>query len=240
MNLLGFSLRPGFGDALDEQRIKQAWRLHTQGAIHPKQAQVQAEWWIMWRRLAGGLNPGQQRQLSQALGTLLQPGKNGKIRLPLQQQLELWMAVGNLERLYVKDKIRWGELLLTQMRTGAARHQLVWTLSRLGARELLYGPVDRVIPPATVADWIEAIMAKPWEPSKMLVSALARMARLTGDRTRDLSPEILRRIHDWIPESPENADARRQLTEVVPMQHQEEQAAFGESLPAGLMLHAEP
>ncbi|WP_231714145.1 Hsp70 family protein [Desulfosarcina ovata] len=237
MNLLGFCLRPGFGDAMDEQRVKQVWRLFNPGAVHPKQVQVKSEWWIMWRRIAGGLNPGQQRQLSQALGTLLQPGKNGKIKLPLQQQLELWMAVGNLERLYVKDKVKWGGILLSQMQTGAARHQLVWALSRLSARELLYGPVDRVIPAQTVSMWIDALLGKNWDASKMLVGALVRMARKTGDRTRDLGPDVIRRIIDWLPDGSDGNDARRFLEDVIPMEQQEEQAVFGESLPAGLLFH---
>lgn len=239
MNLVGFCLRPGFGDAMDAQRIKQIWKLHNQGHAHPKHPQVQSEWWIMWRRIAGGLNPGQQRQLSQSLSTLLQPGKNGKIRLPLQQQLELWMAVGNLERLYVKDKVKWGRLLLDQMQRGPARPQHLWALSRLGARELLYGPVDRVIPADEAVRWIDAILARDWKPSKAMLGAMVRMARRTGDRTRDLAADATDRLGAWLAENNADDTARRQLVTVVPMERQEEQAAFGESLPSGLVLRSD-
>jgi hypothetical protein len=239
MNLLGFCLRPGFGDALDTERIKQAWKVQIQGAVRPKHAQVQSEWWIMWRRLAGGLTPGQQRLLSQDLGPLLQSGAKGaKTRLPLQRQIELWMTVANLERLYVNDKIKWGRLLLSQMKSGQIKHQHFWSLARIGARELLYGPADRVIPPDEVTQWVDTLMNQDWPEVKAVGAALVQMARKTGDRTRDLAPGAIERIIGWISAHPQIDDQRRYLLEVIPIERQEQQTLFGESLPSGLVLHS--
>jgi hypothetical protein len=237
MNLLGFCLRPGFGDALDAERIKKTWKIYTQGPAHGGNSQVQSEWWIMWRRLAGGLNPGQQRLLSQQAGPILNPKKGGKVRMALQQQLELWMLIANLERLYVKDKVQWGRLLLSQIQPGQARHQHFWALSRIGARELLYGPADRVVPPAEAQKWIESILSHDWPQAKPVVNALAQMARKTGDRTRDLDQQLVERLLDWMSPHAEMADQRRYLLEVIPIARQEERSLFGESLPAGLVLH---
>ncbi len=237
-NLLGFCLRPGFGDALDSWRMKKAWKIYQQGPVHGKDAQVLTEWWIMWRRLAGGLNPGQQRQLSQDIGGILIPRKKGaKSKISIQQQIELWMLVANLERLYVKDKIQWGRLLLSQLTPKQKRQQYFWTLARIGAREPLYGPVDRVIEATEAQHWIEHFLEQQWPPVKPAVNALAQIARKTGDRTRDLDVKVIDRLLAWIPQEPEMADPRRFLTEVVPIAHQEEQALFGESLPAGITLH---
>ena len=237
-NLLGFCLRPGFGDALDSWRVKKAWKIYQQGPAHTKDAQVLTEWWIMWRRLAGGLNPGQQRQLSQDIGAVLIPKKKGaKSKIPLQRQMELWMLVANLERLYVKDKIQWGRLLLSQLTPKQKRQQYFWTLARIGAREPLYGPVDRVIDATEAQHWIESFLDQKWQPIKPVVNALAQIARKTGDRTRDLDVKVIDRLLAWIPNEPEMADPRRFLTEVVPIAHQEEQALFGESLPAGITVH---
>lgn len=237
MNLLGFCMRPGFGDALDTWRIKKAWKIHNQGPVHGSNAQVQSEWWIMWRRMAGGLNPGQQRLLSQETSLILTPKRGGKVRVPLQQQLELWMLIANLERLYVKDKILWGRLLLSQMKPKQGRHQHFWALARIGARELLYGPVDRVIPPAEARKWIENILDRQWRQAKPVVNALVQMARKTGDRTRDLDQQLVARLIDWISPHAELADQSRYLLDVVPIARQEEQTLFGESLPAGITLH---
>ncbi|MDA8138964.1 MAG: hsp70 family protein [Desulfobacteraceae bacterium] len=239
MNLTGFCLRPGFGDALDAERVKQVWKLQNQGAVHANQPQVQIEWWIMWRRLAGGLTPGQQRQLSQEWSRLLQPKKGKAIRLPQQHQLELWMAVANLERLYVKDKIQWGRLLLSQLNPNQAKHQLLWSLARIGARELLYGSNDRVVAPQEVVRWIEELLKGKWPQPKMAAAALAQLARKTGDRTRDVEAGVRSRILEWMAPLDGVGDLRRYLEEVVPIAQREEQDLFGESLPVGLVLHGQ-
>jgi molecular chaperone DnaK (HSP70) len=238
MNLTGYCLRPGFGDSLDSERIKKAWKIFSQGAARPNHAQVQAEWWIMWRRLAGGLTPGQQRQLSQVLGPLLQGKKGRKTRLPLQRQIEMWMAVANLERLYVKDKIQWGRLLLLQIEPGQARPQHFWSLARLGARELLYGPADRVIPPQEAAEWIEVLLNRQWTDTRAVGGAIVQMARKTGDRTRDVAPPVTARILEWMSPCADLADQRRYLEEVIPLARREEQTLFGDSLPSGIILRS--
>ncbi len=237
MNLLGFCLRPGFGDALDAERLKRLWKIQNAGPVFPNQPQVQIEWYVMWRRVAGGLTPGQQRQLSQEWGRVLQPKKGRKTRLSMQHQVEIWMAVANLERLYVKDKIQWGRLLLEQLSPGQARPQHLWSLARLGARELLYGSNDRVIPPGAATGWIEDLLARTWPHPKPVGAALAQLARKTGDRTRDVSTAVQARVLEWLASHPDLADQRRYLEEIVPIAQQEEQALFGESLPVGLILH---
>jgi len=239
LNLVGFCLRPGFGDSLDGERMKRIWKIERQGPVHANHAQVQSEWWILWRRVCGGLTPGQQRQLSQNLTRLLQPKKGKKPRLTLQHQLELYMAVANLERLYVKDKIQWGRLLLSQLNSNQARHQHLWSLARIGARELLYGSTDRVIPPSEAERWIDDLLGRSWPQPKMAGQAMAQLARKTGDRTRDLDAGVTARILDWMAPYDDLTDQRRYLEEVVPIARQEEQALFGESLPVGLILHGQ-
>ena len=239
MNLTGYCLRPGFGDSLDPDRIKRTWKIYNQGPAHPRQNQVQNEWWIMWRRLAGGLNPGQQRQLSQDAGRLLQSKKGKKPRLPAQLQIELWMAIANLERLYVKDKIQWGRLLLTQITPKQIRPQHLWSLSRIGARALLYGSTDRVVPPQEASRWIENLLKQEWPNTKAAGTAMAQLARKTGDRTRDLEDNVVKRLAEWMAPHNELEPQQRLLTEVVPIARHEEQTLFGESLPAGLILGGE-
>ncbi|MCK5099997.1 MAG: Hsp70 family protein, partial [Desulfobacteraceae bacterium] len=65
LNLAGFCMRPGFGDAFDEERIKQLWKIYLSGLKYPKQKQNRLEWWIFLRRISGGFNAGQQRQFFQ-------------------------------------------------------------------------------------------------------------------------------------------------------------------------------
>ena len=63
LNLAGYCLRPGCGDALDGWRLQQLWSLFPAGVQHGSDHQVCAEWWTLWRRVAGGLDPSQQLRL---------------------------------------------------------------------------------------------------------------------------------------------------------------------------------
>ena len=151
-------------------------------------------------------------------------------------QVELWMAVANLERLYVKDKIQWGRLLLAQLDPNQARPQHLWSLARIGARALLYGSTDRVIPPQEATRWIDDLLGRQWPHPKMVGAALAQLARKTGDRTRDVENPVVKQILEWMTPHSELTDQQRLLKEVIPIARQEEQTLFGESLPAGLIL----
>jgi hypothetical protein len=62
-NLVGFVLRPGFGYPLDDWRVKETWRLFNAGIVHDKDDPCKLEWWILWRRVSGGLTRTQQDEI---------------------------------------------------------------------------------------------------------------------------------------------------------------------------------
>jgi molecular chaperone DnaK (HSP70) len=242
LNLAGFCMRPGFADGGDPLRMKKIWQLFLQGERHPNHPQVLSEWWILWRRVAGGLTAGQQRQLLQKMTPMLFDAKGKTKKVSPQLRLELWMAAANMEHLLPRDKIKCARKLLTEIQPKTCRPQHFWALSRLGARELLYGSVDRVVPPAEVLRWIETLLAGRWPDPKPVGIALAQIARRTGDRARDLESAAIDKVMAWM-----TADAATEeiftphlkyLRQVVPLARQEESAIFGEALPAGLVLHA--
>jgi hypothetical protein len=237
MNLLGYCLRPGRGDGFDSHRIKKIWKQYKPGPSNPKHPQVRSEWWILWRRIAAGLGPGHQRQISQDLTGILIPGKGKKPSLPNQERLEIWMFAANLEQLLAKDKVRLGKQLLSEIKGPNVNPQYLWALSRIGARELLYGPADRVIVPDEAYSWCRRIMGFSWKTSKHVLPAIARMARKTGDRIRDLKPDQLEEIVRWMSGYPGAESYRKTVQEVVPMAAEEESLSFGETLPTGLVLH---
>jgi molecular chaperone DnaK (HSP70) len=237
MNLLGFCMRPGFGDAFDPHRIKKLWKIHRQGPVHKNNPQVCSEWWILWRRLSGGLTPGQQRQFSQELTSLLMPKKGIRPKIAPQELLEIWMLLANMEHLQPNDKIRWGAQLLSEMTPKQSKPQMFWSLSRIGARVLLYGPTDRVIPPTDAFAWCKTLMACEWRHIKPAGAAVAQIARKTGDRMRDMTAEQRDHILDWMNGYPELASFVPFITEIIPMAAKEESIIFGEALPSGLVLH---
>ncbi len=73
LRLAGYSLRPGFGDATDGWRIEQIWSLYQQG-IQFQNHQGWSDWWVFWRRIAGGLNQEQQETILADIAKYLHPG----------------------------------------------------------------------------------------------------------------------------------------------------------------------
>lgn len=67
----GFLLRPGYGVELDDIRIQELWRTREVGLAHPKEKRILVQWWIMWRRVAGGLTTSQQSDLFKNVEHLL-------------------------------------------------------------------------------------------------------------------------------------------------------------------------
>jgi molecular chaperone DnaK (HSP70) len=236
LNLLGFCLRPGIGESFDQQRMRQLWRLYPGGAAFARHPRVRLEWWIMWRRVAAGLTPGQQRQLFQDVSVFL-IGKKGEIKkVTPQEHLEIWMAVANMEKLYSKEKIELGRKLLAVTSAKKLKAQHLWALSRLGARELLYGPADRVIPPAEVSKWIDQLVSYSWSNPNTAGRTVSQLARKTGDRSRDLDENVQAEVLDWMAQYGLPEDRKRRVREIVPLAHQDQDAMFGESLPQGIIL----
>jgi DNA-K related protein/Hsp70 protein len=245
LNLLGYGLRPGFGDPLDEWRMKQVWKLFAPGLRFPRQAQGRSEWWVFWRRVGGGLNPGQQNFIYQQLAPVFAglsdkkrkaAGKAAKQAAP-QEMLEIWMAVANLERLPVQVKAELGKILLQKFEKGGWKPQELWALSRLGARIPFYGPVDRVLPARDVTTWVKTLMALMARPTPDAAQALVNLARTSGDRARDLPRDDLERIVAWLQPLPHANRFVELLTRASAELDQGEQDwIFGESLPLGLRI----
>jgi len=236
LNLTGYAIRPGFGDPLDEHRIAQLWKLYKSGPQNPRNPQVLSEWWIFWRRISGGLTAGQQRQFMQDLKPFFKSKKNSIRRILPQERIEIWMAIANLERLSSEDKMDWASRLLNEMTPKKAKQQHWWALSRLCAREFLYGPVDRVIHKDKLQSWIQKIMKDEWRNMKPIYAAISQMARKTGDRKRDFDDSFQQKIIDWMLSHGAEKNYVKYLSNVISVSQQEENTIFGESLPSGIVL----
>jgi hypothetical protein len=242
LNLLGFCLRPGFGDPLDEWRAKEIWKLFHQGPAFARQPQNRSEWWIFWRRAAGGLSGGQQLHFHQQVSTLLPTGekrkKGGKTQAKVtssQEELEIWMALANMERLPAATKRDLGSALLARSRK--LKNQELWALGRIGARIPFYGPLDQVVPSEIVGEWLSKLMSLELEPTENLARALANLARMTGDRERDLALPERQRLGDYLAELPKGERLREMLFKPeAAYAEQERDWVFGETLPTGLIL----
>nr|WP_300675153.1 Hsp70 family protein [Desulfoluna sp.] len=237
LNLTGYCLRPGSGHGLDEQRMKKVWKLFRNGPAFDNNNQVRSEWWILWRRLAAGLNPGQQRQFFQEVSPLVFPVRGNGVKMTPQEQVELWMALANMERLITKDKVRLGNQLVKSLSPKKSPSQVVWALSRIGQREPLYGSVDRVVAPKDAWPWIQKLLTGSWHDPKAVINALVILGRKTGDRMRDLDDEQREKVLSRAKDLGGGKKTLKPLSEVVAISSGDEKVIYGESLPTGIVLH---
>jgi hypothetical protein len=229
LNLTGFCLRPGFGFPGDDLRIEQARRVYAAGMAFGNHVQCEIEWWIFWGRVAGGLNRNQQADIYARLAQFLLPrGQKKPPRINSSLNREMWRTASSLELLPVGTKTELGEALVKRVRAGDYRDSELWCISRLGARKLFYGPMNQVLPAATVSRWVEAL-AK----AQKAAEAIATIAARTGDATRDLSEATMALARRAIGED----DA---LLAVLEGESDRDRAAlFGEELPSGLVFAGE-
>lgn len=241
LNLIGFCLRPGFGHSTDEWRLQQLWKLYPRGPLHGNAVQCRAEWWNLWKRVAGGLSRQQQTVLYNDIAPWLLPklknkSKAGRSKVGPQEIREMWQVMGSCERLPAQTKADLGGELVRLTEKGKASDQEIWALSRLGARALLSGPANCVVRPETAAAWIERLLRGEWRKPETLAFAVLQMARYTGDRTRDLDEELRRRVAERLAPLPTGQRWSQQVLEVVVLEAKEQARILDESLPAGLQI----
>src|SRR5262249_23255647 len=170
--------------------VEQLWKL-TQtppraepGKIVPRISEAGADYWITWRRVAGGLVAPLQQSLFDRIRPVLLPLKGKAVVKPGANELaEMWRVAGALERLDVKHKETLGTALLKPLRRSPVPTYGFWALTRLGARVLLYGPLNAVVHHEVVEKWLDSILGfEPGHPSERMAWAfcLAQLARRSG------------------------------------------------------------
>lgn len=246
LNLVGFALRPGYGLAVDDWRVAETWRRLQGKLIHPA-PMCRTEWWILWRRIAGGLTAGQQQALADPLLAPLRAwyhqtttgrGKGGEFASGTHEAGEVWRFLGSLELLPTSTKLELGQMLVDLMgrkKVDAVRPAMLWALGRIGARQPVYGPLNTVVPPETAAAWLQKVLqVAPADPNAGL--AVMLLARRTDDRYRDLPEAQRRAAAHWL----RNQQCPAHFLELVEqggrLADEEQGLVFGESLPKGLRI----
>lgn len=245
-NLVGFCMRPGFGDSLDRHRIDQLWKLlNTPPRVEPGKPTVRiqeggADYWIMWRRVGGGLSGALQSALFDRLRPLLLPGKGrGAVKPGANELAEMWRAAASLERLGLTSKEALGQALLKTLKKPPVPTYALWSLTRLGARVLLYGPLNVVLHPNVVENWLDQLLPfEPSHPSERMAWAfcLAQLARLTGQRALDIDDAHRTRVLEALQRQAVPKHWKQMVEEVAENEGEEQNQLFGEALPIGLRL----
>jgi len=263
LNLAGYCLRPGFGDPLDAWRVQQLWTLFPPGVQFPSDKQVTAEWWTLWRRVAGGLDaPGQLRLLDDFAFNLQLNEMNGegedvddsatKPVNPVKGSHGDMLRLGaSLERIPAAYKTEIGDWVLGRLHKSAATPQprpraghasvsddslYLWTLGRIGARQPFHGSPHDVVSVETATAWMENLLALDWKRTDAAAFAAVNLARVTDDRARDLPPALRAQVMARLKAINAPATWVAMVDQKVELDAATERRVLGESLPPGLTL----
>jgi hypothetical protein len=251
LNLAGFCLRPGFGHPLDEWRIEQLWPLFEAGVQYHKDSQVRAEWWTLWRRVAGGLSTEAQLRLLDDFAFNLQADAAERGRRPVtlvdgseDDMLRLGASLERIPSAYKAEIGNWMVERIMAMPSGpkpdpkasASFARYLWALARVGARQSLHGSAHEVAPGEAAGQWLEKLLQLDWKRIEPAGFAAAHIARRTGDRSRDITEPLRDDILRRLAATGAPASWSEMVRDVVELDQASETRMFGEALPPGLKL----
>jgi molecular chaperone DnaK (HSP70) len=238
--LAGYALRPGFGYPLDDWRCaRMVESLFGSGVAFHKEKAVWMEFWIMWRRIAGGLGEERHADIWRFLKPQLderlakpqpkkQPRPKGIQPEGLEEMVRLAAA---LEHLDPAEKITLGDWIAPRV---AVPGPWAWAIGRVGARVPLYGSVHKTVDPDHASEWLNLLLDAHSRNVEGALFAIVQLARLTGDRLRDVDDGLRSRALDTVRSARAPESWQRLLLEVVTMEAADQARAFGDTLPAGL------
>ncbi|MDF4915781.1 hsp70 family protein [Vibrio parahaemolyticus] len=240
LRLAGFALRPGFGDPTDSWRIEQVWGLYQQN-IQFKNHQGWTDWWVFWRRIAGGLSQEQQETILADIAKYLHPGamKNPQSAKAAQEMgyESMVRLSASLEHLEVEDKV----LLATWFLSKAINQNQFeqahwWAMGRLASRTPLYGSQHNVIPREQAEQWLPKLLEQNWLKEPMIAFAAVMICRKTGDRLFDISHDYREQVLTKLKQSKVPESWVSLVEEVKELSESESKRVFGDALPSGLTL----
>ena len=240
-NLVGYTLRPGFGYPLDEWRVKQlVGQVLASGPQFVPEAQNWSEYWTMWRRVAGGLDDETQGRLLSEIEFYLEPPARkprprpkGPKRLGVDDMVRL---AGALERIPADRKAKVGGWLVTRLDKHDENPQTWWAVGRIGARVPFYGSAHQVVPRHVAAQWLQTALSFDWRQTPEAAFAATLLARMSGDRERDLDEASRRQVADRLSGAGQPTSWVQMVLEVSTLGEADERRIFGDSLPPGLRL----
>lgn len=236
--LAGYCLRPGYGQPRDAKRLGLIAPLWEQGVAFPSEMRNWQQFFIAWRRVAGGLEEPLSVRIRDRLDPFLAPLeeklKKPKGFKPLSSD-ELIELASSLERVPAERRAALGRWLLE--RTWTDRNPRLWAaIGRVGARIPTYASVHHVVPRSTAENWLDHLLRERWEEMPEAPLTAVRLARFTGDRARDVSETVRVQVLHRLERAGIPLEQARLVSEVVPVEDAERADFFGDSLPVGLRL----
>ena len=103
----------------------------------------------------------------------------------------------------------------------------------------LYGPANTVVRKETAERWTTKLLSRSFAPGRETgdaIFALGQLARVAGDRARDLDESLREQVLIRMSELGADETALRPVREYHELEKSQEVQALGDSLPIGLRL----
>lgn len=240
LNLSGWCLRPGVGAQLDGWRMEQVWALYAQGLAHAREAANWTEWWVFWRRVAAGLDAAQQLALLEDVAGHMQKAVQQTARSggksshgSYDDMLRLFAAMEAVPWQYRQEMGQW---MLQRLQREGESVQTWWAIGRLAGRQPLAANAHLVMPPEAAQEFLNATLAQDWRKNDTAMFAAVQMARMTGDRARDLPDGLRTQVLEKMQASGAPPRWVAMVEQVVQMDAEDQKRSLGDSLPPGLVL----
>ncbi len=229
LRVLGWCLRPGWGAEGDEQRIAAMWKLRGEGMKQRSKGNW-AEWWILWRRIAGGLAGREQHELFTEVTPWLDSTAPPPQGPRVAGQVEMLQMVAALERIPGAMKERAGDWFLAKPAS--------WlVLGRLGNRMPSAGFDPYLVVRASVAaEWLAKILALDWAKTEGASFAAVLLARRAPDAAADIDAVLRDKVAARLREIKASASWLEMLSRPAATEAKDAARILGDSLPAGLRI----
>ena len=229
--LAGFVLRPGYGADLDRFRIAELWRAFEVGLYFKKERSALTEWWIMWRRVCGGLDAGRQTLLFDQTWPEVESGK--------EVSAEAVRLLGALERVDFERKQCASELFLKRLASARnLREPLLNALGRIGSRVPLYAGLEAVVPPSWIEQWYAKLNEHDWREDAWRACRIlfSHVCRRVPTRDLEVSSELRAQVLAKLREARADQKLIAPVEEILLPDAAYRAALFGEALPIGLRM----
>jgi hypothetical protein len=113
----------------------------------------------------------------------------------------------------------------------------LWSaIGRVGARVPVYASVHHVVPVRNAEAWLERLLRLKWESLMTAQHAAVQLARVTGDRARDVNERLRKEVEKRLVAMKAKEAWIRAVRELAEVGEEERVAILGEGLPIGLKL----
>src|SRR5690606_10195050 len=202
------------------------------GLSHPKNKAVGAQYWLMWRRVSGGLPAKWQNEVFREAKPLIE--SHHKLAE------EAVRMAGALERLDPADRLWLLEAFLqgAELRRDGHSGHYLFALGRLLSRVPLHGGEESVLPPSAVERCFQYFRDWDWSEARsaFLPLLFAQACRVTNHRSIDVSLSLRMAVAEKMRGANANPALVRQVMEFVPMEREDVNRLLGDALPLGLAI----